>query len=310
MIDSTNTNDSSTACQRHDDRCLRVSLFDQVTSFFAALILFFGTAVSVLLVLWLLNSTMEPMLVLPPQAVSQSTSNPPGTEQDFLPPSAAETIEINEPEVSDALLAVTDAASQVAGSIVGQATVTDVSREGERGDRRAPGPPMDGEVISRAERWVLAFNAQELNSYARQLDHYGIELGVIGGGIAGVDCVSELSSAQPKLRRVESESEQRLYFLWTDPSPLKRFDQELIRNGRFVLGPLAGQATQLHNRVMLKFVPPSLELQLAALELKYAVSKGHSSVDSIAQTVFTSSATVAGEYRFEVTQQRYKNHKP
>ena len=65
--------------------------------------------------------------------------------------------------------------------------------------------------------------------YKRQLDFFGIEFGVAGGGIKTVDYVKDFTKAQPtkRLGRPASE-EKRLRFLYKD-GPLKQADRRLAR---------------------------------------------------------------------------------
>jgi hypothetical protein len=128
-------------------------------------------------------------------------------------------------------------------------------------------------------------------------NHYGIELGLIGGSIQGVDYASKLST-RPQLRRGQSSLEKRLYFMWTRPSPLMQFDRQLLRHA----------GAQLERREMLKFIPPPLENQLAKIELEYASARGHQSLEPVAKTIFTSKAEADG-YHFVVSAQRDRKRK-
>ena len=97
---------------------------------------------------------------------------------------------------------------------------------------------------------------------------------------------------------MKTEDEKRLYFMWNSPSPLMQFDRQLL-----------GKAgIPLPNRTMLKFIPVTLENQLANIEKEYWESKGYTSVTQIAKTVFESKADGRG-YKFEVTSQRYRKPK-
>ena len=150
----------------------------------------------------------------------------------------------------------------------------------------------------RFERWRLNFVAKDVGGYAKQLDHYGIELGAVGGGIQGVDIASNLSGGIRQQRySSEHEKAKRLYFSWVDPSVnFARWDQQLLQKAGVPLG---------NNRMRIQFIPPELENKLAHYELEYAKEKGHSSVTEIAKTVFESKAAGSG-YDFVVVEQRYR----
>jgi hypothetical protein len=281
-----------------------VSWFDQVTSFLAASILLLGSLVFVLLLLWIFSGNSVLELVAPIQ-IARGASQQETFEPEFLPPSAEETVEFEELRLQQQLLAVTDAASRIAGTPIATLASLDQASQHigtrELGPNDRPSPNDTADLGLRAQRWTLVFKARDVDSYARQLDHYQIELGVMGGGLAGVDYASQLSSPQPLLRHGEADHEQRLYLLWTYSSPLKQFEQVLLQRGRFA----SGDVVTITGREVLKFIPPELDQQLAALQLEYAAAKGYSTVEQVAKTVFTSNSRADG-YQFQVTQQRYK----
>ncbi len=285
---------------------LRTTWFDSVTSFLTALVLFFGTLVLVLVVLWMLSDERAENGPVPPQKIVRGTINPEGIERDFLQPGVAEIVDLSAPSMQDSLLAVTDVVSHVAASAQTN-LLNQPGKQGERGDgdSRPPGP-ADGtdDVVPRFERWQLNFTAQDLASYARQLDHYEIELGLIGGGIQGLDYASSLASEQPHSRHGVSSDEKRLYFIWTQPGPLMQFDRQLLQRA-FVS---AASDAEVKKRQMLKFISPELENRLAKIELEYAIAKGHPTIDSIAKTVFISRPHDDG-YQFVVAGQRYRKQK-
>jgi hypothetical protein len=278
---------------------LRTSRFDIVTSFFMALILFIGTFVLMLFIIWLTTRWSFPSRPIKPiiENPAGRGENAEGFERDFEPPGAEEVEELMEPTLQDTLEAVTDAVSSVAGALVTTDTQATATTSGTgAGDSRPPGPEGEGEdIIPRFERWQLNFTARDIAQYARQLDFYQIELGAIGGSIQGVDVAKNLAGSPQTYRIVDTESEKRLYFMWTTPSPLMEFDRQLLQQASISMG----------NRQMLKFIPPDLENQLAQIELDYAAAKGHNSVTEIAKTVFESKAEQGG-YKFEVVSQRYR----
>lgn len=267
--------------QRDDsrrERSLRTSRFDSVTAWLTSVMVLLGVIVGLLGVVWLVSgsqNSLEHATVSP--HVVWGTVNPPGQEQDFLESGIEEIVELEKPEIRQSLVAVTDLVSTVSGTLEPSEGTTTGPGQRQQGDRRDPGPEQGiQDIVPRFERWQLDFQAKNQSQYARQLDHFAIELGVIGGSVQGVDYVRKLAGGG-ELRRGESESERRLYFMWTRPSPLQRFDWQLLTAaGADVIG-----------REMLKFIPRRLENQLAQLELEYARAHGVASAKSIARTVFS-----------------------
>lgn len=281
---------------------LRTSKFDTVSSWLMALALFIGIFVLMLFLIWLTRNLKFSAKPFPPivENAAGRGENAEGFERDFEPPGAEEVEELTEPTLEDTLEAVTDAVSSVAASLDTMNTNAPASTAGTgMGDSRPPGPEGEGEdIIPRFERWRLNFVAKDVSSYAKQLDHYGIELGAVGGGIQGVDIASNLSGGIKQQRySSDHEKSKRLYFSWVDPSiNLARWDQQLLQKAGVPLG---------NNRMRIQFVPQELENKLAAYELAYAKEKGHSSVTEIAKTVFESKAE-GGGYDFVVVEQRYR----
>ncbi|MCC9643537.1 hypothetical protein LOC71_14725 [Rhodopirellula sp. JC740] len=281
---------------------LRTSKFDIVTSLFMALILFIGAFVLMLFIVWLTLRMPEKVKSFPPieENAAGRADNAEGFERDFEPPGAEEVEELMEPTLQDTIEAVTDAVSSVAGALDTMNTSATATTAGSgKGDSRPPGPEGEGEdIIPRFERWQLNFSAKGIKPYASQLDFYGIELGAIGGTVQGVDYANNLAGSPKSRHTNDSESEKRLYFMWTTPSPLMQFDRTLLTQA----------GINVTGRQMLKFIPEQLENELAHIELEYAREKGHPSVVSIAKTVFQSTASGSG-YQFEVVEQRYRKGK-
>ena len=275
----------------------RISRFDMVTSFFMALILFIGTFVLLLFIIWLTNRW-----TFPPKAITPTIQNPagrgdnaPGFERDFEPPGAEEVEDLLEPTLQDTIEAITDVVSPVAASVTSADTQeTSTSIGAGAGDSRPPGPEGEG-AVPPFDRWQLNFSSRDLLGYATQLDFYSIELGAIGGNIQGVDVASNLSTNPTSRRITDTQNETRLYFIWTVENQLMKYDQQLLRQANVTLT----------GRQILKFIPGELEKTLVQIELEHAINAGHESIDEVAKTVFESTATDNG-FAFEVSSQRYR----
>lgn len=290
------------AGKRRSREALGKSKFDSVSSLLLSLLIIVAIFVFMLFIVWWdsrVSMPIKPMELLIENPAGRG-DNAEGFERDFEPPGAEEVEALAEPTMQDTIAAVTDAVSSVAASLdTVNSNATATTTGTGKGDSRPPGPEGEGEdVIPRSERWQLNFSSKNLAAYAQQLDYYKIELGALGGSeIQGVDYASGLAGT-PKIRRGKSETEKRLYFMWTTPSPLERYDRQLLQKAGI---PLAG-------RQMLKFLEPDLENLLANIEKDYATKKGHPSITEIAKTVFESQSTANG-YQFVVIDQRYRKPK-
>ncbi len=286
--------------QRDQERqMMRISRFDIVTSLFMALILFIGTFVLMLFIIWLLSGDPRPKPLAPLiENPAGRGENPEGFERDFEPPGAEEVEELMEPTLADTIEAVTDAVSTVAASLTTADTSQTATTTGTgQGDSRPPGPAGEGDdIIPRWERWELNFKASNQREYAQQLDFYKIELGAFGGGLQGLDYASNLSTAPKKSHNDNPKEEKRIYFSWKSATPFISYERNFLQRAGVQLP--AG-------RNVVRMIPKSLEDILANLEKDYADSKSKVWPNDIAKTVFESKASGSG-YSFEVTSQRYR----
>ena len=282
---------------------LRTHAVDRVSSMLMALVIVVGLAVMVMGAIFLsrLELASPDAILLEPedeQAAGRG-DHAAGFARDFAPPGQEEVEELSEPSLEQTLEAVTDAVTSIAASLdTVESSAIDASHGSGQGDSRPPGPLGEGSnIISRAERWELKFTARNLKAYAAQLDFFKIELGAVGGNVAKVDYISDLSGT-PKRRQGEGDAEKRLYFLWRQDGPLQQYDAQLMRN--------AGVNTT--GRQIIKFLTPELEDQLARLELQYAFKQHNRRVSAkeFAKTVFECQPTSSGGFEWVVLEQRLR----
>lgn len=261
MTHSLPTEADRTDRERRTGLQLQVSAYERVASTLIALLIMLG-----FLVLMLAVIVFTRRLVMRPPAIpvtlmeefSGRGEHAAGTELDMEPPGIEEFPELSEPRVEELIDSISNVLAADAPSF--DTLGTSASSGSSAGDRRAPGPMGDSDVIPRSQRWEVTYRAETLAAYARQLDFFGIELGVIGGGRQTLDYVSQLARPQPQVRAVKNaEKENRLYFSWRSGT-LQAFDRQL-----------ASQAgVPVADRQVLQFFPPEVEQQLAALEQQAA----------------------------------------
>jgi hypothetical protein len=144
-----------------------------------------------------------------------------------------------------------------------QVTSTEALNSGTPGSARGTGRPLGtggGRYggIPAEERWFIRFaDGSSVDEYARQLDFFGIELGVLLPG--RLVFISNMSTT-PRVREVATGSgEERLYMTWQGGNR-KDADVKLFQRA----GIDASQGTIFH------FYPPATEQLLATLEVQYA----------------------------------------
>jgi hypothetical protein len=122
-----------------------------------------------------------------------------------------------------------------------------VTLRAQKGRRRSPRP----------RHWAIAFAEGDLDLYARQLDFFGIDLGVITPD-SKVVYAFHLSKPKPDTRVCDKPwLKERRYYL-TDRS-FRQADEKLFSRAGIEAG----------DRLILKFIPPAIEDQLSDLENSY-----------------------------------------
>jgi arsenate reductase-like glutaredoxin family protein len=147
-------------------------------------------------------------------------------------------------------------------------------------------------IIPRWERWEIRFESTDINTYAKQLDYFKIELAAAGGGRKTVDYVSQLSSAK-NTHSGTARQEKRLYMSWQDGNQ-KKLNESLLRQ--------AGVDTE--NRLVLQFYPVGVEDHLAWIEKENAELLGRT-LQEYLKTVFAIRPKGSG-WEFFVQEQRFR----
>jgi hypothetical protein len=155
-----------------------------------------------------------------------------------------------------------------------------------------------GGGVPRQMRWIIDFpEGQTLESYARQLDFFKVELGVIAGS-APIEYASNLANSKPDKRTAPAAKEDRLYFSW-QKGALKQADQQLLTRA----------GISFANKLAVQFYPADTENLLANVEINYLKSKFPGKdeklqIKTVRQTRFRVEPQGKG-YTFVVTSQTY-----
>jgi hypothetical protein len=275
-----------------------VSNYDKVSGFLASTLLLLGSFTLLLFLIWLGNQIVIRPPVIPityaPEELGGggSGNGQEGMTQELEEPSPEE-LQLVEPNLTQTLEVLTDVVSTKAVELESLEAASSGFGKGigtGRGDGRGPGPggPGTGTMLP---DWEVRFQGTTLESYAQQLDFFGIELAVLGGGKATVDYASQLTLKKPVARSTDGKNEQRRYLLWRK-GPLAEADRTLLSRA----------GIDHKGRVILQFVPPNVEQQMKVLEAQHA--KGRRLAE-IKKTIFAVEG-VPGNYKFVVADQIYR----
>ncbi|HVC94806.1 MAG TPA: hypothetical protein VND64_14000 [Pirellulales bacterium] len=280
---------------------IEVSLYERIASMLLALLILVGSVAFCLLVAWLSRRVFYAPPSKPTdwhiEQVDGGTSD--GIVGESMQMDSPTHHDINqesnivEPAVQDTLIAllgtVSDSPADFDESAITETNVeTDQRGARQTGDGRRPGRG-DGTGrpgIPPQTRWEIRFDeGSTVEGYARILDFFHIELGILNGA-GQVVYVTNLTKAKPDTRTGTSKNEMRLYMSWRR-GKMKEADDELLRR--------AGVPT---GKQVLQFYPEPVEQTLLNLEEAFRGRKA----DTIRKTRF-GIRKVGNGYEFYVTDQ-------
>ena len=269
---------------------LKVSRYDRVSSMLLALVILLGVVVFVLLVVWLTNRILLRQTAVAVELVELGSGEGPLGGGSELAEPIDEQIEPERPPVEQTLATIAEAVA------VKTTQLDDPVWGGRAGPGKGPGSGGGsgggtGSGSGVARRWEVRFiKGNTLETYARQLDFFGIELGVLMPGNR-VIYASNLMKRKPDTRTAAADQEKRYYLTWRS-GELQEADREL----------LARAGIQSTGRIILKFLTPQVEAHLAGLEK----ARAGSHAENVRSTRFEVRDDRAGGYSFVVIDQSFK----
>ena len=273
---------------------LQVSAHDQVASLVVALLIVVGFFTTTMFLLWLTTRVHSGKIQGPVEYLEdlgEQGEDSLGEADDLEPPGVEELPDVEQPQLSDTLQAVTDVVSnQVAVLDALQGSSALMGKGSGLGDRRKRGTGSGG---IRPER-KINYITTSIEAYADQLDYFQIELGVLRRGSDTLDYASQFSAERPTNRTATKEEESRSFFLWTGANPLVDLDRKLLEKAGLQLG----------NGVIIQFWPKDSWQLLLHAEKDYAEAAGFAR-SSVRRTIYSVNAVKSG-YEIVVTDQAYR----
>jgi len=281
---------------------LRISSYDRAASMLLSLLILIGSSVTLMFVIWISNRIHTSQVAVPVvmDEVGTGDGSPAGGGGTDLDQPATEEVaqetNLQEPQLKDTLSLVASAVQDRADLLDDPAMLdrTNPGRGGGTGGGIGTGHgtgigPGSG-TGGRPRHWELRFpRDNSLEAYAKQLDFFGIQLGVLLPGNK-VQYAYNLSKSQPDQRTGAANQEKRYYLTWRR-GELEQADRELLARAK----------VDYQNRLILKFLPVEIEKQLWSLE-KARAGDGSAGVPT---TVFGIRAEGNG-YSFYVIEQTFR----
>lgn len=282
---------------------MRVTSYDRVSSFMMSLVIGVFLGVISVVAYWYTHRPPPPLDLVPLELLEVSGGFEDGNPEDSWElespdpedPNASleeESEELLLEEMLENVIELSDQATEQLEQVNADAARSSGkigSATGTGGRPLGIGPGTGG--VPREQRWYVRFSDERsTQEYAKQLDFFGIELGVLtpDGKLA---YVSDLSKPRPQVRSVQSgKDEQRLYMTWQ--SGQRRLgDAKLVQKAGINVG---------RNTVIFHFYPKQIEQMLATLEQKYR----NRPPQEIQRTYFLVRKR-GNKYEFTVTRQSY-----
>lgn len=265
----------------------RTTSFDKAASFLLTMLLLLGCAVGVMFGIWMTGSFWQtpppvPIQIEPTQEYALLDDDAVFDPNVF---DAGMDVLFDEPTSLESLQTHADMISSLS-SLFSESTDWDdesLLSGGKKGDGRTSGS-------SAKRRWDFIFSdGITVEQYAAQLDHFGIELGVLLSG-GRIQYATQLSAQTPAIRDGKTTDEHRYYMTWIQGG-LQEADRALLDKA----------SIENKDKIVLKFIPAQLEQKLVQLETERAGDRK----DQVRGTVFGIRPTAPGGagYEFFVLEQ-------
>ena len=282
---------------------LKVTKYDLVTATLISIVLGLVVGVGALVVIWLTNRIPQPEVEVAVEILELPGGSPDGAPDETLlvespdpetdDPSVADEVSEEQElmEMLDNVMEVSDQATQVAQEQFETASQNSGKPGSASGSGRRPLGMGNGKSgFPREQRWFTRFaDNGSLSSYARQLDFFKIELGVVMPD-GTLTYISNVASTPKKRTATSGDGEKRLYMNWQGDPARRKADLELFKK----IGMDATKGLILH------FYPAETEQMLLKIEREYAGRP----VKEIRRTYFSVRAA-GGGYEFAVERQLY-----
>ena len=279
------------------------SKYEQWSGMLSSILLLLGMVTIVMFLVWLSANivwdTPVAKLTLEDVGGGGKGSSMSGGDKDLEEPNPEEVPEVVEQKVEQALESISTVVSTEAVTLdsVGGETSFGNGEGTGTGDGRGKGPggPGTSDGIPAWERWEVRFAANDIKTYASQLDFFKVELAVVGGGIAHVDYCSNVSSATPTKRIGTPKDEKRLRFM-NKAGDMREADRTLASKAKI----------DVNDRVVFQFYTPEMYKQLLTLE---NIKMGKRRIIEVKKTIFGIRGT-PGNWEFYVIDQQYRAPTP
>lgn len=207
----------------------QVSKFDLLNAMLVSMIMIIGFLVLAMFLIWLTTafdfSKQKTAVVL---EVSEDTGDekPEGEADDILEPGVEEFPEVDVPQLANALEAVTDAVSSVRGSLEERSGMASEMGKGGGFGSREGGPGGGGGGVPEYKRWIINYESDSIDTYAKQLSFFDIDIGVVHNSSDRIVRIRDPGGSPSVIQSNRTNELKTLRFMHKKPQ-MQRWDQTL-----------------------------------------------------------------------------------
>jgi hypothetical protein len=272
------------------------SAYDQINAFLISGLVLFGFLFSVLFLIWLTTivdfsrRTEGPIVT----AVDEpGNEKPKGEADDMEDPGVEEFPEVDTPQLANALEAVTNAVSSVQGALEKRSGTAAQMGKGAGFGSRDGGPGSGGDGIPEYKRWIINFSSADVDTYADQLSHFKIDIGVVNNVKSNITRLADPGGSKRVIQSNREAEKKNLYFIHKKQR-FRVWDQGIAKQ--------AGISTS--EAITVQFYPEATRQLLRIAEAQALKTAGKTLVE-VKNTFFKVVADGNG-YKFEVERMLYR----
>lgn len=254
----------------------RASAYDRLSAALFALILLFSFLFAVLFLIWLTSVFDFSQRLAGPIVVAnlEGDSKPEGVADDILEPGVEEFPEVETPQLANALEAVTDSVSSVRASLSDRSGDAEKSGAGAGYGSREGGPGTGGDGIPEHQRWVINYEAEDIQTYSQQLSFFQIDIGVIHQTRNDIWRLNQPGAGNKVSKTNRERENQTLRFQHKKPR-MRRWDEELCKRA----------GIDLSNTIQSQFYAESTRNLIRQAEAA-ALAKAGRKLNQVRNTIF------------------------
>jgi hypothetical protein len=273
-----------------------VSKYDKFNGLLTAALTVVGLIVTFLFMYWLTS-----IIRFKPQVTTVfmeefpfGDEKPEGVEDDVLEPGVEEFPEVEVPQLSQALEAVTNALSSVRANLEHRSG--DAAQMGKGrglGSRDGGDGTGKGDVIPEHKRWKIEYTAKSIDGYAKQLSYFKIDLGAVNKLNNEIVRLVDPGGRGQIVNSSRAQEKKSVYFAHERPQ-LARWEEAMYKT----------KGVSMTHSFTVQFYPEETRSRLRQLELAYL--NGVNRKLSEVQNTFFKVVSEGSGFEYKVTNVIYR----